>query len=88
MFQMIFIIKPSTLDSVWIFHTICCFKRALANRHFGTSRLQLNNISDFKIHNCKGFLPYQLLLRWVMCKKKVWSCSLIHIEVLTKPWYK
>jgi len=30
-------------------------------------------------------LPYQLLLRWVMCKKKVWSCSLIQIEVLTKP---
>gem|GEM_PF-1317035 len=33
-------------------------------------------------------VPYQLLLRWVISKKKVWSCSLIHIEVLTKPWYK
>ena len=30
-------------------------------------------------------VPYQLLLRWVISKKKVWSCSLIHIEVLTKP---
>ena len=30
-------------------------------------------------------VPYQLLLRWVIGKKKVWSCSLIQIEVLTKP---
>ena len=33
-----------------------------------------DDITNLKIHNCKGFLPYQLLLRWVMYEKKVWSC--------------
>ncbi len=51
MLQMIFIIKPNALGSVWAFDTICCFERALINCHFWTTRFQLNNISNLKIHN-------------------------------------
>lgn len=46
-------------------------QRNIGFAHFG------GNIGT---HNDKILLPPQLLLRWVMCKKKVWSCSFIDRE--------
>ena len=34
-----------------------------------------NKILDSSFHD-RAFLPYQLLLRWVMGKKKAWNCNI------------
>lgn len=53
-----------------------------------TAEARLPKISAMRDMATKCFVATRLLFGWVDRKKKVWSCSLIHIEVLTKPWYK